>query len=331
MSSTEFDVLGIGNAIVDVLSRTSDDFLTSENIEKGSMTLIDQERAVELYQKMGPGIEISGGSAANTVAGIASFGGKPSFVGKVKNDQLGNVFSHDIKAIGVEFTTQPLDVGPETARCLVLVTPDGQRSMNTFLGASSFLTPDDVKEHEIASAQITYLEGYLWDPQDAKNAFLKASTLCRKHGRKIAMTLSDAFCVERFRAEFRDLVKNNVDLLFANEDEIISLYEADNFDHALQLARADISHAALTRSEKGCVILDGDDVHVVDAEPVEEVVDTTGAGDLFAAGYMFGVTHGKDAAVSGQLGALAASEIISHMGARPETGLSELAKSKGLI
>lgn len=331
MSEITIDVLGIGNAIVDVLSRADDAFLEARDIAKGAMQLIDEAQAASLYSEMGPGVEISGGSAANTIAGLASFGGRGAFVGKVRDDQLGDVFAHDIRSIGVEFETAPATEGASTARCLVLVTPDGERTLNTFLGASSGLGPQDVDEDQIARSSITYLEGYLWDPPQAKEAFLKAARTARKAGRDVALTLSDPFCVERHRDEFLDLVRNEVNIVFANEAEIKSLYQVERFDDALQAAKQDCGLVALTRSEAGCVIADGDEVHVVEAAPVAKVVDTTGAGDLFAAGFLFGLTRGKGLADCGRLGALAAAEVISHVGARPETGLADLAKSKGLL
>lgn len=323
-NGAKFDILGIGNAIVDVISHADDAFLATHNIAKGGMTLIDAEGATRLYGDMAPGIEMSGGSAANTIAGVAGLGGKAAYIGKVRNDQLGEVFAHDIRAIGVHYDTALATDGPPTARCLILVTPDAQRSMNTFLGASQELGPADIDPDLVAAAQITYLEGYLWDPDHAKAAFRKAMDTAHAAGRQVAMTLSDSFCVDRYRAEFKDLVENQIDILFANEDEIKSLYEVDNFDDALQAVRGKCAIAALTRSEKGSVILADDEVHIIEAAPVEKVVDTTGAGDLFAAGYLFGLTHGHGPADSARIGAKAAAEIISHMGARPELDLKTL-------
>ncbi len=331
MSEATTDVLGIGNAIVDVLSRTEDAFLAERNIQKGAMQLIDENQAAELYSEMGPGVEISGGSAANTIAGLASFGASGAFIGKVRDDQLGDVFAHDIRSIGVDFTTKAAAEGASTARCLVLVTPDGERTLNTFLGASTGLGPDDVSEDQVASAKITYLEGYLWDPPEAKEAFLKAARAARSAGRDVALTLSDPFCVERHRDEFLELVRNEVNIVFANEAEIKSLYQVETFDEALQAAKQDCGLVALTRSAAGCVIADGDDVHVVEAVKVDRVVDTTGAGDLFAAGFLFGLTSGRSLVDCGRLGSLAASEVISHVGARPETNLAELARQHGLL
>jgi len=327
-SPTTLDVVGIGNAIVDVLSHAEDDFLMENGLVKGAMTLIDASEAETLYSAMGPGIEVSGGSAANTMAGIASLGGKGAFFGKVKDDQLGQVFRHDIQAIGVQYETAPAVDGPSTARCLIFVTPDAQRTMQTFLGASVELGPDEVEEDTIAAAQITYLEGYLWDPPEAKAAFVKAAEAAHKAGRKVALTLSDGFCVDRHRAEFRDLVDGHIDLLFANEDEIASLYDVASFDEALQEVRGKCDIACLTRSEKGSVLVQGEEVHIVDAAPVEKVVDTTGAGDLYAAGVLYGLTNGRDLATAGRIGAICAAEVISHMGARPEVALDKLVKEK---
>ena len=331
MSETRFDVLGIGNAIVDVIARTDEAFLDQRGIAKGAMTLIDEDQAAALYEVMGPGLEMSGGSGANTIAGLASFGSKCAFIGKVRDDQLGQVFTHDIRSIGVDFETAAATDGPSTARCLVLVTPDGERTLNTYLGACTGLGPADVPEAAIADAQVTYLEGYLWDPPAAKNAFRKAAKAARAANRKVALTLSDAFCVERHRDEFIDLVRHEVDILFANEAEIKSLYQTDMFDDALHAVRRDCRLAALTRSAAGCVIAEGDEIHVVEAQKVDHVVDATGAGDLFAAGFLYGYTKGRPLTACGRLGAMAAAEIISHVGARPETPLSELAKSHDLL
>lgn len=324
MTDRELDVVGIGNAIVDVLGHAEDDFLAEQRLEKGTMALIDAERAEALYAKMGPAVEVSGGSAANTIAGVASLGGRTAFVGKVSNDQLGGIFRHDIRAAGVTFDTAPSVSGVPSARCLIFVTPDAQRTMNTFLGACLELGPDDIDAALVARARVTYLEGYLWDPPLAKQAFLKAARIAHQAGRKIALSLSDPFCVERHRAEFVDLVKNHVDILFANEHEICSLWQVGDFDSALQVTRGHCEVAALTRSEKGSVILGGDEIHVVDAVSVAKVVDTTGAGDLYAAGFLFGLTGGRGLYECGRIASLAAAEAISHFGARPETPLTEL-------
>jgi sugar/nucleoside kinase (ribokinase family) len=332
MSSATCDVLGIGNAIVDILAKTDEAFLTTQKMAKGSMSLIDEARAAAIYAAMGPGIEISGGSAANTIVGVADFGARAAFVGKVKNDQLGGVFSHDIRAAGVAFETAAASDGPATACCYVLVTPDGERTMNTYLGAAQNLHPRDIDEAQIASASITYLEGYLWDPKDAKDAFVKAASAAHAASRRVALTLSDAFCVGRYRGEFLDLMrKRTVDLVFANEAELTSLYETADFDAALTQFRKDVALGVVTRSEKGCVVASKDGVESVPAFPVDKVVDTTGAGDLFAAGFLFGVVRGMEAKRAAQLGALAAAEIIQHIGARPQTSLKALAQAKGLM
>lgn len=328
MTELRFDVLGIGNAIVDVLTRADDAFLEGEGLDKGVMTLIDSHRAESLYGAMGPAQEISGGSAANTLVGVAQFGSDAAFIGLVRNDQLGGIFRHDIRASGVSFDTPAALEGPPTARCLIFVTPDAERTMNTFLGASVHMSPDLVDEALVAAAKVTYLEGYLWDAEPAKQAYLKAAKAAHAAGREVALSLSDPFCVERHRASFLELVASHVDILFANEAELMSLYEVESFDEALQRVRGHCKIAALTRSEKGAVILSKDELHVIDAVPVEKVVDTTGAGDLFAAGFLHGYTKGLGLDLCGRLGALAAAEVISHYGARPETNLAELAKQR---
>lgn len=324
-AAPSLDVVGIGNALVDVLSNEDDDFLTTQGLAKGSMALIDAERAVALYDAMGPGIEISGGSTANTMVGIASLGGSAAFVGRVRDDQLGAVFGHDLRAAGVAFSNSPAAEGPPTGRCLIVVTPDAERTLNTFLGAASDVAPDDIDPGSIATSQVTYLEGYLFDQPIAKEAFRHAASLAHSAERRVALTLSDGFCVDRHRGDFLALVDHEVDILFANEDEICSLYQVDDFDTALQQVLHHCEVAVLTRSEKGAVVVSGDEVHVIDAHPVETVVDTTGAGDQYAAGFLFGFTHGYDLGTCGRLGALAAAEVISHLGARPETSLAELA------
>ena len=324
MADATLDVVGIGNAMVDVLARTDDAFLDAHGLAKGAMTLVDATQSDALYDAMGPGVEISGGSAGNTMAGVAALGGIGAFIGKVRDDQLGGVFGHDIRAAGVQFDTPAATDGASTARCLVLVTPDAQRTMCTYLGACVELGPDDVDAALIAAAEVTYLEGYLWDPPRAKEAFRKALGVAHANGRRVALTLSDPFCVDRHRAEFRELAADHIDILFANESEIMSLYEVDDFDAALQQVRGDCAVAALTRSEKGSVIVAGDEVHVIDAHPVAEVVDATGAGDLYAAGVLYGLTHGWDLASAGRLGGLAAAEVISHIGARAEADLGRL-------
>jgi len=331
MTSARYDVLGIGNAIVDVLARTDDDFLVRQNMRKGAMTLIDEERATALYEAMGPAVEISGGSAANTIVGCASLGGRAAFVGKVKDDELGRVFAHDIRAAGVAFDTAPASEGPSTARCYVLVSPDGERTMNTYLGAAQDLHPRDIDPEAIAASAITYLEGYLWDPKHAKDAFLKAAAAAHEARRTVALTLSDAFCVDRWRDEFLGLVRDGtVDLLFANEAELRSLYQTADFDTALAALRREARLAVVTRSENGCVVVSRDQVLAVPAAPVERVVDTTGAGDLFAAGFLHGVAQGAGHERAASLGALAAAEVIQHLGARPQTSLKALAQERGL-
>lgn len=330
MTAAQYDVVGIGNAIVDVIARADDAFLAAKKLAKGAMTLIDEKQADALYAAMGPGTESSGGSAGNTMAGIASLGGRGAYIGKVRNDQLGQVFAHDMRSIGVSFDSKPATDGPSTARCLILVTPDAQRTMNTYLGACVNLGPDDVDEAVVKAARVTYLEGYLWDPPQAKEAFVKAAKIAHAAGRKVSLSLSDAFCVDRHRESFRDLVANHVDILFANESEIKSLYEVESFDAALQAVRGSCEIACLTRSEKGSVIVAGEEVHVIDAERVggAGVVDTTGAGDLYASGFLYGWTHGYGLARAGRIASVAAAEAISHVGARPQTNLKALVKQK---
>jgi len=330
MPSTQFDVLGIGNAIVDVIARTEDDFLVKHGMNKGAMTLIDEPRAEAIYASMGPAVEISGGSAANTIAGVAGFGARAAFVGKVKNDILGKAFAHDIRATGVTFATPPAADGSSTARSYILVTPDGERTMNTYLGAAQNLTPADIDEKQIASARWTYLEGYLWDPPHAKEAFRKAATIAHGAGRKVALTLSDAFCVDRYRDEFRGLMQTGaVDLIFANEAELKSLYQTSDFDTAVKVLRDEAKLAAVTRSEKGCVVISRGSHESVAAVPIEKFVDATGAGDLFAAGFLTGLARDQDHRNCARLGAIAAAEVIQHLGARPETSLKDLAAESG--
>lgn len=331
MVKARFDVLCIGNAIVDVLARVEDSFLEKHGLTKGMMRLIDEPTAEQLYGDMGPAIEVSGGSAGNTAAGIASFGGRAAYFGKVKNDQLGDVFAHDLRSQGVSFDSQRASSGPATARSFILVTPDGERTMNTYLGACVNLTADDIDPAIVASSQITYLEGYLWDRPEAKEAFQRAAQIARGAGRKTAITLSDSFCVDRHRDSFLELIRNQIDIVFANEAEICSLYETPDFDRAREAARADCEIAVLTRSEQGCVILQGEQTLRVPAHRIAKVVDATGAGDLFAAGLLHGLTNGRPLDHCARLGALAAAEVISHLGARPEVDLAEHAKSAGLL
>lgn len=329
MAAALIDVTGIGNAIVDVLAHGDDAFLSKWGLEKGTMALIDAGRARELYAGMGQGVEISGGSAANTIAGVASLGGRGAYVGKVAEDQLGEVFTHDIRAVGVRFETPPTRGGAETARCLIVVTPDAQRTMNTFLGACRELGPDDIDETLIASSKVTYMEGYLWDPPAAKEAFLKACRIARKAGRKTSLTLSDPFCVERHRAEFLKLVDDHVDILFANEREICALYEAPDLTDAIAAVRGRCETVVITRSEHGSLVLTGERVFEVAAQEVARVADTTGAGDLYAAGFLHGYTQGRSPVECGRLGAICAAEVISHFGARPEGSLRQLAARSG--
>jgi sugar/nucleoside kinase (ribokinase family) len=325
VASGQLDVIGIGNALVDVLSHADEDLVVRQGLAKGTMRLVDEARARALYEAMGPGVEISGGSAANTVVGVASFGGRAHYVGKVRDDQLGDVFGHDLRATGVGYDTPRATSGPPTGRCLILVTPDAQRTMSTFLGASVRLGPADVDRGLIARGKILYLEGYLFDPPDAQEAFRAAAAIAHAAGRKVALTLSDPFCVERHRAAFLDLVQHHVDILFANEAEICALYQVHDFDAALSHVRGHCELAALTRSAKGSVLVQGDRVHVVRAHPVDAVVDTTGAGDLYASGVLYGLAQGLDLPTCGRLGSLAAAEVIAHVGARPMVPLTELA------
>ncbi|MGH1376410.1 MAG: adenosine kinase [Alphaproteobacteria bacterium] len=329
MSHTKYGVVAVGNALVDVLAQVSDEFITEQSakygMEKGAMTLIEETRAVELYSQMPEGTETSGGSAANTMAGYASFGGNGAFIGKVADDELGKVFQNDIRSLGVNYETQPLILGAKTGRCMICVTEDADRTMNTFLGASVELAPDDVNAELIASSMVTYLEGYLFDRETAKKAFITAAELAHEAGHRISLTLSDPFCVDRHRDDFRNLVENHVDILFANEDEIKSLYQTDSFDDAITALGSNVEIAAITRSEKGAVIISKGEQIKVDAVAVEKVIDTTGAGDQFAAGFLYGFTQGKPLAECGKLGAIAAAEVISHIGPRPHVKLAELA------
>ena len=331
MSDARYDVLGIGNAIFDVLVKTDESFLGRHGMTKGSMTLIDEARAGAIYRDMGPATEMSGGSAANTIVGVASLGGRAAYVGKVKDDQIGRLYIHDIRAAGVAFETAAASEGPATGCSYILVTGDGERTMNTYLGAAQQLAPADIDPVQIASARIVYLEGYLWDPKDAKEAFVKASSIAHEAGRRVALTLSDSFCVDRYRDEFLELMrKATVDIVFANEAELHSLYQTSDFDTALGQLRADARLGVVTRSEKGCVVASGEGVIAVPAFPIEALVDTTGAGDLFAAGFLFGLVRGTGYENAGRLGALAAAEVIQHVGARPQVSLKELARQNGL-
>lgn len=331
MTTAKYDVLGIGNAIFDVLVQTDERFLVDHGMTKGSMALIDEARAASIYRDMGPATEISGGSGANTIVGVAGFGARAAFIGKVKNDQIGGLYTHDIRAAGVAFDTKAAESGPATGCSYILVTPDGQRTMNTYLGAAQDLSPSDIDEAQIASASIVYLEGYLWDPKNAKDAFVKAATIAHTAGRQVALTLSDSFCVDRYRDEFLDLMrKGTVDLVFANEAELHSLYQTSDFDAALKQLSADTKLGVVTRSEKGCVVAAKDSVTSVPAFPIDKLVDTTGAGDLFAAGFLFGLVRDASHEMCGKLGALAAAEVIQHIGARPLVSLKDLAGQNGL-
>jgi adenosine kinase len=331
MTDAKYDVLGIGNAIFDVLVRTDEGFLLKHGMTKGGMTLIDEARAAAIYRDMGPATEMSGGSAANTIVGIASLGARAAYVGKVKDDQIGRLYTHDIRAAGVAFATAPASDGPATGCSYILVTGDGERTMNTYLGAAQDLTVADIDTDTVAAARIIYLEGYLWDPKNAKDAFVKASQIAHQSGREVALTLSDAFCVDRYRGEFLDLMRGGtVDVVFANEAELHSLYQTSDFDGALGQLRKDAKLGVVTRSEKGCVVASRDGVIAVPAFPVDTIVDTTGAGDLFAAGFLFGLVRGAGHENAGRLGALAAAEVIQHIGARPQVSLKELAQQNGL-
>lgn len=328
MSDASLDVVGVGNAIVDVIAQADPALLDRLALNKGTMTLIEAADADRLYAEMGSARETSGGSAANTLAGIASLGGRGAYIGKVRDDELGKVFSHDIKAIGVDYLLRPATEGPSTARCLIFVTPDADRTMQTFLGVSVMLGPGDIDPQAIGAAQVTYLEGYLFDREEAKEAFVKAAEIAHAAGRKVALSLSDPFCVARHRASFRHLVEGHIDILFANHDEITSLFETDSFDDAVAQVVGLVDIAAVTRGAAGSVILTRDEVIEIPAEPVARVVDTTGAGDLYAAGVLYGITQGYELASAGRIGSICAAEVISHYGARPETSLAELVKAK---
>jgi adenosine kinase len=331
MTTAKYDVLGIGNAIFDVLVQTDESFLSRHGMTKGGMALIDEARATAIYQDMGPATEMSGGSAANTIVGVANLGARAAYVGKIRDDQIGRLYAHDIRAAGVAFETRAAADGPATGCSYILVTPDGERTMNTYLGAAQDLMPSDIDAEQIAASGIVYLEGYLWDPKSAKEAFVKAATIAHGAGRQVALTLSDSFCVDRYRGEFIDLMRNGtVDLIFANEAELHSLYQTSDFDTALTQLRSDINLGVVTRSEKGCMVASKDGVIAVPAFPIDRMVDTTGAGDLFAAGFLFGLVRGAGFEAAGRLGALAAAEVIQHIGARPQTSLKELAKQNGL-
>ena len=330
MNEPEFDVLAIGNAIVDVMARAEDDFLVRHGLAKGTMHLIDAERAEILYAAMGPAIEASGGSAGNTAAGLASLGGRAAFIGKVAGDTLGQFYRHDMGAAGVHFATAALTGGAPTARSMILITADGERTMNTYLGACQALGPDDIDERVVSASAITYLEGYLWDPPEAKKAFRRAARLAHAAGRRVSLTLSDPFCVDRFRAEFLDLIRGRtVDILFANDSELRSLYETANLETAVAALARDCALAAVTVGADGALVVTAGGVSRVPATPVETLVDLTGAGDLFASGFLYGVARGMALTDAARLGAIAASEVIGHVGPRPAASLAGLARQAG--
>jgi sugar/nucleoside kinase (ribokinase family) len=326
------DVLTIGNAIVDVLAQTDEAFLAAQSLSKGTMQLIDEARAEGLYGLMGPAIVVSGGSAANTAVGLASLGARAGFIGRVRDDELGRLFAHDLNATGVRFDLQPAGAGPATARCFVLVTPDGERTMNTYLGACQDLGPDDVDEALVRASRIVYLEGYLWDPPAAKDAFRKAVRIAHDAGNRTALSLSDPFCVDRYRGEFRELIRDgSLDILFANIHELKSLYETADEDTALAALRAERILGVITRAAEGAVVVENGRIDAVPAYMVGQVVDTTGAGDLFAAGFLAGLARGADHATCARLGGFAAAEVIQHLGARPQVDLAQAARAEGLI
>jgi sugar/nucleoside kinase (ribokinase family) len=319
-----YDVVGIGNALVDVISHAGDDFIESHDLVKGSMTLVDTDRALELYRALGSAVEMSGGSAANTVCGVASLGGRAAYIGKVSGDDLGEVFGHDLRAVGVQFRPGEPEPSVPTGRCIIVVTPDAQRTMNTYLGTSSLLCSDDIDEDTVAAGSVLYMEGYLYDKDAAKAAFRRAAGIAHEHGRKVSLTLSDSFCVDRHRADFRAMVEDEVDVLFGNEDELCSLYEVDDLESAIGCVRRDCDLAVITTGPKGCLIVTPDGVLTEPAEPVERVLDTTGAGDLFAAGFLFGYTRHRSLSECARLGSIAAAEVISHVGPRPLVELRTL-------
>ena len=331
MSEPALGLVAIGNALVDVLSHCEESFIESQKdkgMVKGSMMLIDESRAAEIYVGLKAPVEMSGGSAGNTIAAFSSLGGKGGYIGKVADDTLGDVFINDLKSMDVAYNTQKLILGPPTGHCIILVTPDAERTMNTCLGAATQLTPTDIDRDMLASAKVTYLEGYLFDQDHAKDAFFHAGNLVEEIGHKLALTLSDSFCVERHRDDFLKLIEGHVHILFANEEEITSLFQISNFDKVIEMVRGKCEIAALTRGDKGSVIVTKDDVIEVSAEKIEKLEDTTGAGDAYAAGFLFGYTEGMDLATCGRIGSIAAAEVISHMGARPEVNLAELINQK---
>ena len=319
-----YDVVGIGNAIVDVLVQADDDLIDNFELTKGTMALVDEAQAERLYASVGPGLETSGGSAANTLAGVAQLGGRAGFIGRVRNDQLGGIFTHDIRSVGARFDTPAATEGPSTARCLILVTPDAQRTMCTYLGASVGLDPADLDLDMVAQAKVLYLEGYLWDSDEAKAAFIAAAEVARAHGGEVALSLSDAFCVERHRESFQELVDGHVDILFANEMEITALYKANSFEEAADQVRGRCKLAALTRSEQGSVVLNGAGTHSVAPFQLGPLLDTTGAGDLYAAGFLHAYTQGQSVDECGRLGSLCAGQVVTQLGPRPQGSLKQL-------
>lgn len=328
----QFDVLTVGNAIVDIIARCDDQFLAENSIIKGAMNLIDADRAELLYSRMGPAVEASGGSAGNTAAGVAGIGGRAAYFGKVADDQLGSIFQHDIRAQGVHYATKPQGTNPPTARSMIFVTPDGERSMNTYLGACVEFGPGDVEPAVVAESAVTYFEGYLWDPPRAKEAILECARIAHENGREVSMTLSDPFCVDRYRSEFLDLMRSGtVDIVFANRQEVLSLYETDDFELALKSIAADCKLAAVTLSEEGAIILRGEERVKIDAYKVDDLVDTTGAGDLFAAGFLYGYTQGRSLSDCGKLGCLSAAIVIKQIGPRPMVSLRDAAVGEGLL
>jgi len=330
MTEIRFDALCIGNAICDVFAHVEEDFLLQENLIKGSMRLIETDEAVKLFNKMGQTVRVSGGSAGNTAAGIASLGGRPAYFGKVAEDELGDSYYHDMNGTGVYFNTPRLREWKPTARSMILITPDGERTMNTYLGACTEFSPSDVDEDVVAAAAVTYMEGYLWDPEEAKKAFLKAAEVAHLNGRKVAITLSDSFCVDRYRSEFQSMLADGVvDLMFANEHELRALYQTADLDTAIAAARETGALTALTLGKEGAMVVNREETHKVPAQVVDNVVDLTGAGDLFASGFLFGMARDYSLAESAELGCLCAASVISHVGARPERPLKNLAQQSG--
>lgn len=323
-ADVQYDVVGIGNALVDVIAHADDGFIDAHELVKGSMTLVDTDRALYLYNALGGAIEMSGGSAANTMTGVASLGGTAAYIGKVDDDELGNVFGHDLRAVGVQFRPgKPAESMP-TGRCIIVVTPDAERTMNTYLGVSSLLCPPDVDEAAVAAGAVLYMEGYLYDRDEAKAAFRHAASIAHRHGRKVSLTLSDSFCVDRHRNDFRSLVADQVDILFGNQDELLSLYQVDSLDAAIRRVRDECELTVVTVGAAGSVVVTADDVIRVPATAVDRVLDTTGAGDLFAAGFLYGYTRHMELADCAHIGAIAAAEVISHVGPRPLVELRTL-------